>query len=93
MRPSLAFTGLLLVALLTPALVTAKGDHGRGRDGRPPAEAPRGGDRVSPGQAADMARRQSGGRVLSVDGGQNGYRVKVLTPSGEVRYLSVPPGR
>jgi hypothetical protein len=92
MRPSVAVAALLLAALIIPTFAAAR-DHGRGRDGRPPAQAQRGGNRMSAGQAADIARRQTGGRVLSVDGGQNGYRVKVLTPSGEVRYVSVPSGR
>jgi hypothetical protein len=37
-----------------------------------------------------MARRQTGGRVLAVTAGDGGYRVKVLTPQGEVRYVFVP---
>lgn len=45
--------------------------------------------------AAERARRDTGGRVLSVrpppqqDGGA--YRVKILTPEGQVRYLNVDP--
>jgi hypothetical protein len=37
-----------------------------------------------------MARRQTGGRVLAVTASDGGYRVKVLTPKGEVRYVFVP---
>lgn len=44
--------------------------------------------------AAERARRQTGGRVLSVHAdsreGRPGYRVKVLTPDGQVRYVFVP---
>ena len=48
----------------------------------------------TPEQAAKAARRQTGGRVLNVKPGNGGYRVKVLTPKGEVRYVPVdPPGR
>ena len=41
-------------------------------------------------QAGEMARRQTGGRVLAVTPGDGGYRVKVLTPQGEVRYVFIP---
>ena len=40
-------------------------------------------------QAAESARRQTGGRVLNVKPGDDGFRVKVLTPDGEVRYVPV----
>jgi hypothetical protein len=36
-----------------------------------------------------MARRQTGGRVLAVTPSNDGYRVKVLTPNGEVRYVLI----
>ncbi|MBC7610929.1 MAG: peptidase [Polaromonas sp.] len=48
--------------------------------------------------AAALARRASGGRVLSVDkseaSGQSLWRVKVLTPAGEVQviYVNVATG-
>ncbi|SDX17264.1 PepSY domain-containing protein [Thiocapsa roseopersicina] len=45
---------------------------------------------MSPGQAEAAARRQTGGgRVLSVKPSDGGYQVKVLTPSGEVKYVFV----
>ncbi|HSO83504.1 hypothetical protein [Thiocapsa sp.] len=45
---------------------------------------------MSPGQAEEAARRQTGGgRVLSVKPSDGGYQVKVLTPSGEVKYVFV----
>ena len=48
---------------------------------------------VSRDDAAAMAQRSSGGRVLAVDkvevSGQSVWRVKVLTPSGEVRVIQV----
>jgi hypothetical protein len=86
-----AVLGLLLALALNPALAFCK-NFGHG-GGRPNADSGRGGGQISPGQAAEIARRQTGGRVLSVEGGRNGYRVKVLTPSGEIRYVSVPAGR
>lgn len=45
--------------------------------------------RISAAQAAEIARQQTGGRVLGVQEAGSGYRVKVLTPSGEVRYVFV----
>ena len=45
---------------------------------------------MSAGQASEIARRQTGGRVLAVTPKDGGYRVKVLTPSGEVRQVFVP---
>lgn len=49
--------------------------------------------RVSPDEAAAIARRESAGRVLAVEkassGGREVYRVKVLTPSGEVKVILI----
>lgn len=52
------------------------------------------GERSGADVAAERARRDTGGRVLSVrppqqDAGD--YRVKILTPQGEVRYMNVDP--
>lgn len=48
---------------------------------------------VSRDDAAALAQRDSRGRVLSVEradaGGRPAWRVKVLTPSGEVRVVLV----
>ena len=52
--------------------------------------AGQGGGAGSAAQAADQARRQTGGRVLSVQEKGGGYEVKVLTPSGEVRSVFIP---
>jgi hypothetical protein len=49
-----------------------------------------GGGAASPGEAAEQARRQTGGRVLSVVRAGGGYQVKVLTPRGEVRLVFIP---
>lgn len=49
---------------------------------------------TSPDQAAAMARRQTGGRVLGVDwgdsGGQPVYMVRVLMPDGSIRVVAIP---
>ena len=51
---------------------------------------------VSRDEAAAAAQRASGGRVLAVERAQDGdrpvWRVKVLTPSGEVRVILVDAG-
>ena len=57
----------------------------------------RGGSRSPRDEAAERARRETGGRVLSVEerparDDREGYRVKILTPEGEVRYYDVGPG-
>lgn len=48
---------------------------------------------VSRDQAAAMAQRQTGGRVLSVEragaGNRAAWRVKVVTPRGEVRVVFI----
>jgi uncharacterized membrane protein YkoI len=51
---------------------------------------------VSRDQAAALAQQQTGGRVLSVEqadaGGRVVWRVKVLTPRGDVRVVMVDAG-
>ena len=45
-------------------------------------------------QAVETARRRHGGKVLSAErmqmDGRDGYRVKLLTPSGRVRIVQMP---
>jgi uncharacterized membrane protein YkoI len=52
---------------------------------------------VSRDAAAAIAQRESGGRVLSVEqadaGGRQVWRVKVLTPRGEVRVILIDVAR
>ena len=52
---------------------------------------------VSRDQAAATAQQQTGGRVLSVeradDGGRAVWRVKVVTPRGDVRVVMVDAGQ
>lgn len=47
-------------------------------------------------QAAAQVQKSTGGRVLAVEGGERDgrpvYRVRVLTPSGEVRVVVVDAG-
>lgn len=77
---------IVLACSLAPAVdghAKDKGDRGDG-GGRSGADA-----------AAERAQRDSGGRVLSVrpppQQDQGDYRVKILTPQGEVRYMNVDP--
>ena len=82
---------ILFLALAAPSQQTWAGGRHEGRSGR---EAPQRGQQqdMSAAGAAELARRRTGGRVLSVKPGKNGYRVKVLTPKGEVRYVPVGKG-
>ncbi|MCU0835966.1 MAG: hypothetical protein MUC77_16280 [Chromatiaceae bacterium] len=81
-------TTLLMAILIALSLAQpgwgANGSKGKGKE--------RGGGGMSSSQAAQTAQRQTGGRVLSVKESSGGYRVKVLTPSGEVRDVFVPGG-
>jgi|GEM_PF-1620120 len=53
----------------------------------------RAGRRIGMGEATEIVRRQTGGRVLNAQdvrqGGRDGYRVKVLIGSSEVRIFFV----
>jgi hypothetical protein len=77
---------LLLASVLLLA-APAWADRGRGGGDAPQGGQSRG---LTPAQAGETARRQTGGRVLAVTASDGGYRVKVLTPEGEVRYVFVP---
>lgn len=90
-----------IVLALALALVPAQGVMARGGDRDGPSRAERGGGGQDRGrrdardEAAERARREGGGRVLSIQergrGGGEGYRAKILTPDGVVRYLDVRP--
>ncbi len=50
---------------------------------------------MTPESAADVARRETGGRVLSVtplEGGHRGFRVRLLLDGGRVTTVLVGPG-
>jgi hypothetical protein len=44
----------------------------------------------SAAEASEIARNQTGGRVLAVKSTDRGFQVKVLTPDGKVRHVFVP---
>ena len=73
-----------LASILALTLATAVHGHAKDKGERSGADA-----------AAERARRDTGGRVLSVrpppQQDEGDYRVKILTPQGEVRYLNVDP--
>jgi hypothetical protein len=52
--------------------------------------AGQGGGASSSAQAAEQAKRQTGGKVLSVRETSGGWEVKVLTASGEVLSVFIP---
>jgi len=79
-------TALLIALLVLAPLSTVCAERGRGgKDGRTSQ-----GQGMSAGQAGEIARRKTGGRVLVVTPKDGGHRVKVLTPNGEVRQIFVP---
>lgn len=82
MHPSVIPVVLLTLAALAGPASTAAAPPAGMRPGQ-------GGGGSPAAQAAEQARRQTGGRVLSVREKGGGYEVKVLTPSGEVRSVFV----
>lgn len=83
---------LAVLVALAP-IGAAWGDRG----GRDSDSRGRGGDRrssegrqSSESRASERARKETGGRVLGVSPRNDGYRVKILTPKGEVRSIQVP---
>jgi hypothetical protein len=84
MNPSVAPMILLAVVALAAPATTVAAPLGAMQ------VAGQGGGAASAAQAAEQARRQTGGRVLSVQEKGGGYEVKVLTPSGEVRSVFIP---
>jgi hypothetical protein len=75
-----------LAVILALALVPLAGPApGRERGG----EGARAEGGLTAAQAGEIARQQTGGRVLGVTPSDGGFRVKVLTPQGEVRIVFV----
>ena len=86
---------LTLSALLVCAWHNAMAQH---EDGRPPRDRTLlaqkdQGSRISMAEAIEIVRRNTGGRVLNAQesrrDGRDGYRIKVLLGSGEVRVFFV----
>jgi uncharacterized membrane protein YkoI len=87
MKLSRLIIALLLLVLGAQPALAGRDESGKKKGGKPDHKQSQG---RSPAQAAEIARKRTGGRVLSVKSGKDGYRVKVLTPGGEVRYVKVP---
>jgi hypothetical protein len=88
MKPLLALLSLLAMVAAVPPAAQAQQrlapDRGAYTNERQQA------GRISAAQAAEIASRQTGGRVLSVKESRDGFQVKVLTQAGDVRYVFVP---
>ena len=87
MKPLLAIFAVLALGMAAPATQAQQRlapDRGAYQNERQQA------GRISAAQAAEIASRQTGGRVLSVKESRDGYQVKVLTQGGDVRYVFVP---
>lgn len=80
-------TVVTLLAICTQPALADRDKGGKRGGGKPSSKQSQG---ISSAQAAEIARKKTGGRVLTVKPASKGYRVKVLTPSGEVRYVKVP---
>lgn len=79
---------LSLTATLTATPATAAAGH------LPLLVARRGGEAgMSLNEAVRQVQRETGGRVLSADtvsqGGRTVHRIKVLTPAGQVRVVTI----
>jgi len=88
MSRTIRFIAILILAFATQPAWTA--DHPRAggdRGGEQRHKGSRGG--MTAAKAAAMAQRQTGGRVLAVEESRGDYRVKVLTPAGEVRSIDI----
>jgi len=88
MKPPVLATIALFVCTAIQPVGAALGG-GKGRPGHQQEQAPK----LTSDEAAEAARRKTGGRVLNVKPANGGYRVKVLTPKGEVLYVPVGFGR
>ncbi len=90
MQSSALATSVLALALaVTPLCASAAPGSGSAWEAVPPARLILAGA-ASASEAAEQARRQTGGQVLSVRQSGRGYEVKILTPSGEVRMVFIP---
>jgi hypothetical protein len=80
---------LLMILVLAFGCIAenAFAESDRGRGGQSNQIQKR--QRISAGQAAAKAQRQHGGEVLKVRAAGDGYRVKLLLPSGTVKTVFI----
>ena len=83
----------LIVMLLAILPLTLAGTSAAADDGRHHLAQRGGNSGMSLNQAVQQAQRETGGRVLSADtvtqGDRAVHRIKVLTPSGQVRIVTI----
>ena len=85
------FLLLLGLATLIAAPLSATAGRDRWSRGDPPGYAPHStaDARITLQQAIQSVQRATGGRVLDAREVSGGYRIKILTPRGEVRVVYV----
>ena len=83
----------LIVLLLTILLLALAGTSAQAGDGRYHLAQHGAQTGLSLNQAVQQVRRETGGRILSADtvnqDGRAVHRIKVLTPSGQVRIVTI----
>lgn len=90
MRSHLCLLVLLGGLVFQPAFAGPASDRRNDREERHAARGHREAGRMSPSEAAQIAQqRHGGGRVLSVEAADNGYRVKLLQ-RGDVQVVFIP---
>jgi hypothetical protein len=93
--PGLYMLKRFLVLFLMSATLLVAGTPGAAAGNGPVQMARRGGDetRLSLNEAVRQVKRETGGRVLSAETvrqkGRELHRIKVLTPSGQVRVVVI----
>ena len=83
----------LALALVLSLVGTGTGEVVWAKDSYQPIARRDSGGGISLNQAVQQVQRETGGRVLSADtisqGGRTVHRIKVLTPSGQVRVMTI----
>ena len=79
-----------LITLASTGMVEARRDDRRDdRSDRSSRQETSRRDGISLDEAVARVRRETGGRVLSAEGRDSRYRIKVLLPNGAVRVVNV----
>lgn len=90
MRYRISSLAVVLVLAPAGAAWSDRGDRDSDSRGRGGDRRSSEGRQSSESRASERARKETGGRVLGVSPKKDGYRVKILTPKGEVRSIQVP---
>jgi sulfite reductase beta subunit-like hemoprotein len=51
--------------------------------------SPTAGAQSTPAEAADEARKRTGGKVIWVKGSKGNYQVRVMMPNGQLRHVKI----